>query len=493
MVDVEAATGVPGTDRGTALPDAVVVRPAARGFPEVDVVRRARLVAQEGSLVFRDALGRRRTWSGGPHGELVDALYVDLGTLCASDPSVRFDEVLGESRLGFVDLRTRDETSVLRIPLEAWTPEARDGVTSADALRRSGVAALLTALRLPVRHVRRVEDAAFRPVLDEVLRRPHRPRVTRLDPGRGVGLHWLVLRLLCVLPVVVGLLLGTAIPDQSGVWFLCAGVFLALCGALDLWRYAVNIRRDRRSTSVLTPEAVLPAHPGVPVPAAFVDRACLRLEEDDIVVVDQLGTERWLPRSGPDAVREIAVVHATGFPQRVELRTVHGLRRAVLPWDSWFAGPCGMEDLQAWGERAGLVVDPHARDVMHRGLVPVGYTPMPRELVQRYRSMRPALPPAGMFPQLIGFSLFAVLLSLLHGAQARAGTALAAAVLLTALGLRVDSGWQVRRGHLPVDPPGEDDDTQEPDAPGAPQEPDAPEQPAAPEEPDRARDSGGGS
>ena len=408
------------------------------------MVRRARLVAEGDTLTYHDEHGGTRCWRTGACGEVVDAVHVDVAAIDHDAPGTGAGEVLGDGPLGFVDLRARDFTSVVRIPLGAWTPEAADGPDPAAALRLSGLVAATALLGLPLRRVHRLSDDAVDPMLRDIAEGRESERTVRLSPGHRLGGWWTGARVAASLVTAVALLSGIALRGAAPVLVLIAALALAGTGALDLSAHLAGVLRDRRSARALPTQAVLRPSPGGPAPRGFLRKALLRAEPEDLVVVDQTGSERWLPRSGPERVAGIAVVSSGDGPRWVELRTEDGSCRAALPWDAWFAGPGGGAALSAWAAHSALPVDRDALDLSRGGELPWTFRPLTRDQVLVRRLLRPALPPPGTRPQLVALSALTLLVAAIGRTPAPAAAATAGTVLVAALGSSAVSGWRVR-------------------------------------------------
>lgn len=147
---------------------------------------------------------------------------------------------------------------------------------------------------------------------------------------------------------------GLAVGTYQALALICAVAALTqplLAGALIARAWWV----DRTSGRALrAPAATIAPHPARPVTRRFLRIASLRLLPADLVVTDGDGAERWLPRSGPVAVTGLARITVRGKPDRLELRTADGGPRAVLPWQDWFAGPGGEQELAGFASAAGL-------------------------------------------------------------------------------------------------------------------------------------------
>lgn len=112
-------------------------RPWSR--PRRDVVRRQRLLAEDGRLVLLGESGVR-SWTAGPDGEIVDAVVTDHRWFAE------------QGIPGLLQLRSRSGDVVASVPLALWTPDVDDRPMGLDhLLAASGLGDLLQQLGVPVR------------------------------------------------------------------------------------------------------------------------------------------------------------------------------------------------------------------------------------------------------------------------------------------------------------------------------------------------------
>ena len=308
--------------------------PGARPWPDRALVRETRLVAEPGRLVVTRAGRPVRVLTVGPGAEVAEAVHLG-GTRLRN---------VARMSLGAVDLLAADGRRVARLDLRDWVPEALELTRSGEALRRSGLLALLEHAGLGLRPVTAAE---FPAALDAWTR--------SLLPTRRLPWAYTVLRSTAVVLAAVLLMTPLATPEPPAWLWLAGtlGLLLSTVTALGLWAVAaVENRPVAAEGPVLTPE------PAVPVTRRFLRTARLRLEPEVVVVVDALGRERRLPRTGPAAVTSVAVVRAGTTPAQVELRTDDGAPRATLPADCWSGR--GTAALQEACAAAGLPLDRNA-------------------------------------------------------------------------------------------------------------------------------------
>lgn len=328
---------VPARNDATAVPEPAL-RPAARRHPGLDVVRHARIYRDGQELVVRGRDGRERRYATGAGG-IERAVHVDvLGPW--TDGSMAVPPRPGG--WGFVELQDRDGGRVLRIDVESWLPESPvlGGVRPDRGFRvleLTGLAALLKDAGIPVHTVRDREDP--------MVARSGSGSETSADPGR-------------LLPRWNTLGRGAAV----AVWFLAFAVAIFPAGnpPRELWAVAaaaalvmplLNLAarlqarlRERRDVSPPAEARIGPdPAPGSGASVRFCETAAVRVQERDIVLVDSLGRERWLPRSGPHRVAALVRVldRTGGTPLGVEFQGPDGEIRAALPWNPWFGGPEG--------------------------------------------------------------------------------------------------------------------------------------------------------
>lgn len=389
-------------------------RPAAQRLPLRHLARTARLRAEPGALVFVDGRGRERRILLGPDG-VTAAAHVGGPILT--------DVVPGS--LGAVDLLRADGSRSARLELSDWVPEAVELSDPEQALRRSGLPEVLAHAGL-----------ALQPVPTSQLAEAIDARPPSLLPRPGLpSIGYTALRALAVLAAffAVGLgLITDATPGRLAV--VAAGLLLASSvWAAGLW--AVELWRDRRPA---TTAPVLRPHPGSPVSRRFRRVAQLRLEPDEIVVVDTLGGERWLPRTGAHAVDHAEVVREGSTNGQVELRTADGTARATLPWDPWCGGPQGVRALEEVCRAGGLPLVrpgvPARRDRDDEVTARAVYGPADPTTAAAALSYPPGLPGSAAAIQSSAFALLLVVVGLLPDAP-DAVVPLAVATLVLTAGL----------------------------------------------------------
>lgn len=361
-----------GAAQAAAVPEPAL-RPVAARFPDRYATRRARVYVDHGAsgtaIVIRDPRGRLRRIPAGPGG----ATQVVL-----EPPSS------GGTLLGSLALLGEDGQVIARLPRDYWAPESwtDESVHSAGQVP-DDAAAFAAATGLPVTDNRPVagerhhgrpagRGGAPHPGPSERGARGKRGESKRGEtvwyPGTLPPAFLAARALLAVVAAGVIIFIdfkasvGSAPGAQS---FAATGTYqaLALTGAAAALAQpllaGVLIARawwlDRASGRALPePDATLAPHPSSAVSRRFLRTASLRTYAADLVATEEDGTERWLPRSGPTAVTELARVTVRGKPDRLELRTADGQPRAVLPWKDWFAGPGGEQALAAFAASAGL-------------------------------------------------------------------------------------------------------------------------------------------
>ncbi|WP_432093752.1 hypothetical protein [Streptomyces sp. bgisy100] len=256
---------------------------------------------------------------------------------------------------GCLEFQNAEGRRILRIPLVEWLPEsvspgARPEKGS-DLLQLTGASALVKALGIPLETARRLDD----PLLS------HSVRGADTDPYLGRAL-----------PVWHSVLRGSAL----AVWLLCffaalawgdsapwlgaaAAAAFALPCLADLW-LRLTARSAARNGGPAAQASFSPSPaPGSGATRRFCETAEIRVHPTDLVLVDSLGQERWLPRTGAHAPeRLVRVLDAgKGVPVGAELRTRSGQVRAALPWAPWFGGPDGEARWTEFGPAAGLSVE----------------------------------------------------------------------------------------------------------------------------------------
>lgn len=340
-----------------------VARLATRGLGQRAVVRATRLEAAPGRLVLTRAGRPVRTLHVGPDGDVASAVHVGGPVL----------EDVAPHSLGAVDLLGPAGDRVVRLDLGDWVPEADELTRSRAALDRSGLVPVLEAAGLPLRPLPAAE-----------LAEAARARPPSLAPWRRLPAAYTVLRSVAV-ALAGAALIAAILVGLPGPLVLAAGLGLLLSTlvAAGLWaRAVVQDRIDDGDAPVLRP------HPAEPVTRRFLWMARLRLEPGDVVVVDGLGRERRLPRTGPGGVVIAAVVREGTAWAQVELRTASGTPRATLPWGPWCGGPGGAAALEEACAAAGLPVQhgaaPARRPQAEEQAARAVHCPPGRELVAAY-------------------------------------------------------------------------------------------------------------
>jgi hypothetical protein len=335
--------------------------PSARPWPGRALVRDVRLVAEPGRLVLVRAGRPVRTLTVGPGAEVEQAVH--LGGPLLKD--------VAPMSLGAIDLLAADGRRVARLDLRDWVPEALELSRAGEALRRSGLRPLLEHAGLALRPIAPSEFAAAVDALPD-----------SLLPGGRLPWAYTVLRSAAIVLAVVTVLVARATQEAPGWLSLTAALtLLASTGtALALWVVAgLRDRAGRASGPVLVPRF------SAPVTRRFLRTARLRLEPEAVVVVDALGRERRLPRTGPEAVTSVAVVRSGTARAQVELRSNSGLARATLPADRWIGA--GTSELVEACAAAGLPLDtvaaPASRPAVEEEAARAVFSVPDRSLVQR--------------------------------------------------------------------------------------------------------------
>ncbi|MGW1619842.1 hypothetical protein [Streptomyces sp. NPDC002172] len=340
-----------------------LVRPRRMRPHNVDVVRRARLYADGGTLVVRDRHLRERRYPVGPGG-IRRAVFVPPPTDAWETVTKRPAE-----RWGALVFQNEDGHDVLCVPLAEWLPEA--GVVGilnlkpAKCLDRTGLRELAAALGIPVEEKPRSktgerelpEPGSSGPAPDRAV---HRELPRWHSWIRGLGfLAWLVALVIAFagdvdwcLPIAAGALFGVPAADsvvRVGAWWRSRG------DSRRCFAEAVVIRPDPATGEGATPR--------------FRRTASVRVLPGDVVLTDTIGQERWLGRDGAHGVARLVRLVSPGErqPLGVEFRDRRGTARALLPWRYWFAGPQGRS---RWEETASAlsvaVVDEETRSARWR-------------------------------------------------------------------------------------------------------------------------------
>lgn len=349
----------------------VEVRPAAFGLPNRSLVREVRLSAQPGELLVLRAGQVVRRVTVGPGQQVESAVHV--GGPLVREKAAAF--------LGAIDLHAPGGERVARLDLREWVPEADDLLRPDEALRRSGIKPLLERAGLPLRPI----SAG---AVDEALRASW----VRIAPLRGLPRTYTVLRSVAIAVAVTTAVVGIT-TDVPPVLFVASwiGLLASTLAALGLWLLATATNRV-----VDGGHPVFRPHPGVPVTRRFLRGARLRIEPDEVVLLDALGRERRLPRAGRLAVTHAAVVREGTPSAQVELRTSNGTPRATLPWAEWCGGAGGREALEAVCATAGLPIErgasPAARPAAEEQLAREAYGSPSRRKVAGHTTFPQGLP-----------------------------------------------------------------------------------------------------
>ncbi|QNA73365.1 hypothetical protein C8250_016830 [Streptomyces sp. So13.3] len=323
---------------GTAGIAEPALRPSARRHPGLDIVRNARIHRDGRELVVRTRDGRERRYATGPGG-IERAVHVDaVGPWI--DGSMTVPPRPGT--WGFVELQDGDGRRVLRIDVEPWLPESPvlSGVRpdrDFRILELTGLAPLLKDAGIPVRTVRDRED--------ELVARSGAGNATYANPGRllprwntlgrgAVMAVWFLAFAVAIFPV------GN--PPRE-LWVVTAAAALVMPVLNLAARLQARLRERRADVPPVESRIAPDPLPGSGASVRFCATAAVRVQERDIVLVDSLGRERWLARSGPHRVAALVRVleSANGTPLGVEFQGPGGEIRAVLPWEPWFGGPEG--------------------------------------------------------------------------------------------------------------------------------------------------------
>ncbi|MDN3268478.1 hypothetical protein [Streptomyces sp. MA15] len=235
---------------------------------------------------------------------------------------------------------TSDGEDLVRVPLAAWLPEAGlVGVlelTSSQCLRRTGLDGLVARLGIPLE----VSDEPWDPGARGAGRRDG-PLVARVEHRDLPSWHnWV--RALGMLGWFVALMAALAggpswaRPVAAGALFLVPGAD-AVVRLTGWWR--------RRRCDAFAGAVMVRPSPGAgeAVTERFLRTAAVNVLPGDVILTNTVGEERWLARTGDHGVTQLSRLTApeSGRPLAVEFRDGKGEARAILPWNSWFAGPRG--------------------------------------------------------------------------------------------------------------------------------------------------------
>lgn len=351
----------PSSGAGQTTGPLPALLPGTVGLPHRAALRDARFEGAPGRLTLTRAGRELRSFSVGPGQDVEQAEHLGGPRLLELDPT----------SLGAVDLVAPDGARVARLDLREWAPEAEELSRPKEALDRSGVVDVLQQAGLPLRPVPPSE-------LAEVMR----TRVPSILPFRRMPLAYTVLRSVVVVPATVTLFFAitTDVPDL--LWRLSSlGLLLSTLVAAGLW--AAALARDRITDGHFP---VLRPHPSAPTTRRFLRTARVRVERDVVVVVDGMGRERRLPRSGALAVTTVSVVRDGTDTAQLELRTEGGIPRATLPWELWCGGDGGVAALERTCAAAGLALErraaPARRTPEEEAQARTLFSPPPRGWVQ---------------------------------------------------------------------------------------------------------------
>ncbi len=371
------SAGQAGPERSAEAVPEPALRPVEARFPDRAAARRARVyVDRSGSgtaIVIRDPRGRERRITAGPGG--ATRVVLEAGSA-------------GGGLLGSLVLRGEADQVLARLPRVSWQPESPDDESVLDAGQAADDAAgFAAATGLPVTDDRRAGHAgggrgagdrarggarAGRQAAAAIARHP-KDKQSAVVSFRTTLPAWFLVARALLAAAAAGLLIAILIDAElrsgkPGHSFASDGTYQALalaCAVVVLaqpllaWALITRAWRLDRATGRALPEpaATLAPHPADsagPTSPRFLRTASLRLFPADLVATGEAGEERWLPRSGPTGVTELARVTVRGKPSRLELRTADGRPRAVLPWAAWFGGAGGEQALAGFAALAGL-------------------------------------------------------------------------------------------------------------------------------------------
>ncbi|MEU0017430.1 hypothetical protein ABZ173_07155 [Streptomyces rochei] len=242
-------------------------------------------------------------------------------------------------RWGVLVFKGDDDRDLLHVPLAGWLPEAR-GIGALDlrpqkCLSRTGLRELVERLGIPLEESPELLSVSGVPD-DGGEGRPYRAVYAELPRWhawvRGIGLFgWFI-----VLVIGFATQFSWALPVAAGFLFLLPAADAVV--RIQAWW------RNRQHRGLVEKTEIRPS------PAAgsggtrrFLRTASLCVLAHDLVLINALGEERWLGRTGAHGVARLVrlVDPATDDPLGVEVRDGKGEARALLPWRFWFAGPQG--------------------------------------------------------------------------------------------------------------------------------------------------------
>ncbi|WP_405817423.1 hypothetical protein OG241_23065 [Streptomyces sp. NBC_01390] len=316
-----------------------VLRPSGMRFPTLDVVRNARVYADEETLVVRDRRGREKRYPIGGEG-IRGAIFfppADVWETTMKHPAARWGVLI------FVDAEGR---YVLQIPLAQWLPEA--GVIGTARLRpleclsRTGLKQLVDTLGVPM-------TESETPWGREVFTSPGGGRYDWAgNTGHILWHSWL--RGIGIFGWFIALVVAFSGGDGYGwVLLVAAGALFLVPGsdvvvrALAWWRTRGDGQLARACVIAPSPE------PGAGATRRFRETAAVRILPGEVVLTNTFGEERWYALGGTHGIaRLVRLTHPkTRADLGVELRDGDGRARGLLPWRWWFAGSVGE---QHWAE-----------------------------------------------------------------------------------------------------------------------------------------------
>ncbi|MER5973404.1 hypothetical protein ABT112_27370 [Streptomyces sp. NPDC002055] len=308
------------------------LRPFAQRTPNLDTVRISRIYWDGSSLVFRTPEGNEKRYPAGGAG-ISRAVHIELPGEDA------FKRLRPAGDWGVVEFQNAEGARLFRLPLMEWLPEAPMPGSrpnkGGDLLELTGLSALLKEAGIPLRTVTDLDD----PVLSNSVRGPD----TDAYIGRTLPVWHSVLRG-AALAIWFAFIICAMVWKDSAPWLsTVAATAFVLPPLSELGLQWAARRRER----ITFPAAVAMLRPspasGIGATQRFCTTSAIRIQASDIVIVNSLGQERWLPRAGSHAPTRLVriVSRERRTPIGVELRTKAGRVRAALPWAPWFGGPEG--------------------------------------------------------------------------------------------------------------------------------------------------------
>ncbi|NGN62824.1 hypothetical protein G5C51_02760 [Streptomyces sp. A7024] len=313
------------------------MRPAGQGRPGLDIVRNCRVSFDGSALVATGRDGARRSFPVG-EGGIVKAVFVDKpgesvgGGMAAPAPG-------GWGELLFLDAAG---AVVVRLRLDDWVPEGdRLGIRPVRGerlLALSGAGALCKRAGIAV----------------SVSRVPAEAGGTSLRLPMALPAWYSVVRVAATVVWAVAWFVGVLLrPDAP--WLLALAAVAALAGPVAYFAVrSAHAARERGAAEAGGTRISPSPAAGAGATVRFCETAAVRVEPQEIVLVDSVGHERRLARSGAHGVTRLVrhMDRKTGEPVGVELCGPDGQVRGALPWRWWFAGPEGerrWEELRAVG------------------------------------------------------------------------------------------------------------------------------------------------